>query len=41
MRKVEVVPFSENWSVRFEEEARKIKNVFGNEIVAIRKLLPR
>jgi GrpB-like predicted nucleotidyltransferase (UPF0157 family) len=35
MRKVEVVPFSENWSFMFEEEARKINNVFGNEIVAI------
>jgi GrpB-like predicted nucleotidyltransferase (UPF0157 family) len=35
MRKVEVVPFNENWSVMFEEEERKINNVFGNEIVAI------
>jgi GrpB-like predicted nucleotidyltransferase (UPF0157 family) len=32
MRKVEVVPFNENWSVMFEEEARKIHNVFRNEI---------
>jgi GrpB-like predicted nucleotidyltransferase (UPF0157 family) len=35
MRKVEVVPFNENWFVMFEEEERKINNVFGNEIVAI------
>jgi GrpB-like predicted nucleotidyltransferase (UPF0157 family) len=35
MRKVEVVPFHDNWSVMFEEEARKVHNVFGNEIVAI------
>jgi GrpB-like predicted nucleotidyltransferase (UPF0157 family) len=32
MRKVEVVPFNENWSVRFEEEARKIKNVFPTDM---------
>jgi GrpB-like predicted nucleotidyltransferase (UPF0157 family) len=35
MRKVEVVPFNENWFVMFEEEERKINNVFGNAIVAI------
>jgi GrpB-like predicted nucleotidyltransferase (UPF0157 family) len=35
MRKVEVVPFNESWSVMFEEEARKMNTIFGNEIVAI------
>jgi GrpB-like predicted nucleotidyltransferase (UPF0157 family) len=34
MRKVEVVPFNESWPVMFEEKARKIHNVFGNEIKA-------
>jgi GrpB-like predicted nucleotidyltransferase (UPF0157 family) len=35
MRKVEVVPFNEKWSLMFAEEAQKIKDIFGKEMVNI------
>ncbi|MFD1021002.1 GrpB family protein [Thalassobacillus hwangdonensis] len=35
MRKVEVVKFDETWSRKFEEEKEKLRNIFGNELVAV------
>ncbi|MEQ2528397.1 GrpB family protein [Bacillaceae bacterium CLA-AA-H227] len=35
MRKVEVSSYNEKWTVLFEQEAEKLKLIFGNEIVAI------
>ncbi|GEN83140.1 hypothetical protein SLU01_14520 [Sporosarcina luteola] len=35
MRKVEVIPFSERWSVAFDEEAAILKEIFGTEIIEI------
>ena len=35
MRKVEVVPYKEEWVTMFEEESRRIKDVLGAEVVTI------
>jgi GrpB-like predicted nucleotidyltransferase (UPF0157 family) len=35
LRKVEVCSYSENWPILFWEEAEKLKNIFGKEIIAI------
>ena len=35
MRKVEVIPYKEEWSALFLEESEKIKEVYGDEIVSI------
>ncbi|PAD21279.1 GrpB family protein [Terribacillus saccharophilus] len=35
MRKVEVFSHNKNWKRMFSEEARKLKTIFGNEIVHI------
>ena len=35
MRKVLVCPFNEKWSLQFAEEVKKLKLIFGNEIVNI------
>ncbi|PAE07311.1 hypothetical protein CHI12_12605 [Terribacillus saccharophilus] len=35
MRKVEVFSHNENWKLMFSEEERKLKTIFGNEIVHI------
>lgn len=35
LRKVEVSSYNEKWTVLFEQEAEKLKLIFGNEIVAI------
>lgn len=35
MRKVDVMPFSERWSLDFEEEAAVLQGIFGAEIVEI------
>ncbi|MED0678851.1 GrpB family protein [Aneurinibacillus thermoaerophilus] len=35
MRKVEVVPYNEKWPELFQEEANKIKSVFGDEAINI------
>ncbi|WP_208587763.1 GrpB family protein [Gracilibacillus suaedae] len=35
MRKVEVCPYNEKWQTMFVEEARKLKFIFGNDIVDI------
>ncbi|GMN99368.1 GrpB family protein [Parageobacillus thermoglucosidasius] len=35
VRKVEVVPFSEQWSILFNNEAEKIKTIFGSELLSI------
>lgn len=35
MRKVEVIPFSERWSIDFDEEAAILQEIFGAEIIEI------
>ncbi|MBS4191956.1 GrpB family protein [Bacillus sp. FJAT-49705] len=35
MRKVEVCPYNEQWVSMFEEEASKLSDIFGEEIVVI------
>ncbi|MFD1673888.1 GrpB family protein [Alicyclobacillus fodiniaquatilis] len=35
MRQIEVTPYSERWSVMFEEEANSIQKIFGDEILEI------
>jgi GrpB-like predicted nucleotidyltransferase (UPF0157 family) len=35
LRKVEVFSHNENWKLMFSEEERKLKTIFGNEIVHI------
>ncbi|MFC4076229.1 GrpB family protein [Salinithrix halophila] len=35
MRKVEVVPHHPAWSERFEEEAQKLREVFGEELIRV------
>ena len=35
MRKVEVRPFDEQWGSMFEEESRKLYEIFGDEIIDI------
>ena len=35
MRKVEVVPYKEEWVTMFEEESRKIKGVLGKEVINV------
>jgi GrpB-like predicted nucleotidyltransferase (UPF0157 family) len=35
LRKVIVTPYSQKWKSMFEEEARKIKTIFGDEILEI------
>lgn len=35
MRKVEVLPYSDQWKELFEDEARKIKEIFGSDILEI------
>lgn len=35
MRKVEVIAYSEDWKKNFDEEARRIEQIFGSEIIAI------
>jgi GrpB-like predicted nucleotidyltransferase (UPF0157 family) len=35
VRKVEVVPFGEQWATMFAEEAEKLKRVFGKECLRI------
>ncbi|MCM3709463.1 GrpB family protein [Sporosarcina luteola] len=35
MRKVEVMPFSEGWSLEFETEAAKLQEIFGVELIEI------
>lgn len=35
MRKVEVMPFSERWSLDFEKEAAALREIFGAEIIEI------
>ncbi|WP_353854166.1 GrpB family protein [Bacillus sp. Bos-x628] len=35
MRKVEVKPYNEQWNSMFEEEANKLHQIFGSEIIEI------
>ncbi|WP_262174692.1 GrpB family protein [Saccharococcus sp. Marseille-Q5394] len=35
MRKVEVMPFSERWSLEFEKEAAVLQEILGTEIIEI------
>lgn len=35
MRKVEVVPYSNEWEKKFEEESEQLREIFGSEIVTI------
>lgn len=35
MRKVEVVTYSEDWKIDFDEEAMRIEKIIGSEIIAI------
>ncbi|QQK79942.1 GrpB family protein [Salicibibacter cibi] len=35
MRKVEVTPYNKNWPTMFEEEANKLYNIIGPEIIKI------
>ncbi|MFN4213977.1 GrpB family protein [Exiguobacterium sp.] len=35
MRRVEVVPYDSAWSARFEEEAEKLKRLFGGTVVEV------
>ncbi|WP_141432210.1 GrpB family protein [Bacillus sp. 03113] len=35
MRKVEVIPYQEQWSFMFEEEANHLHHLFGDEIIDI------
>ena len=35
MRKVEVCPYTDEWVVMFMEESKNLKQIFGNEIVAV------
>ncbi|GGA80319.1 GrpB family protein [Ornithinibacillus halotolerans] len=35
MRKVEVHPYNENWPHLFAEEAKKLKHIFGDEVIVI------
>ncbi|SFL60776.1 GrpB domain, predicted nucleotidyltransferase, UPF0157 family [Paenibacillus sp. 1_12] len=35
MRRVEVLPYDEKWSILFKEEAAKIKTVYGDKILNI------
>jgi GrpB-like predicted nucleotidyltransferase (UPF0157 family) len=35
MRKVEVTPYNQQWASMFEEEANKLRHIFGEQLVAI------
>ncbi|UTR16507.1 GrpB family protein [Salipaludibacillus sp. LMS25] len=35
MRKVEVKPFNENWSLLFEEESKKLSGIFGDQVIEV------
>ncbi len=35
MRKVEVTPYNKNWPLMYEEEAKKLREIFGPEIIEI------
>lgn len=35
MRKVEVTPYNKDWPLLYEEEATKLRKVFGSEIIDI------
>ncbi|GIO20608.1 hypothetical protein J18TS1_37080 [Oceanobacillus oncorhynchi subsp. incaldanensis] len=35
MRKVEVTPYNNDWPLRYEEEANKLRRIFGSEIIEV------
>lgn len=35
MRKVEITPYNKDWPLMYEEEAKKLRKIFGSEIIEI------
>lgn len=35
MRKVEIIPYNKDWLLMYEEEAEKLRKIFGSEIIEI------